>query len=75
MTLGGEGEEPVADAQIRIGNKLDQGDTFQFVVPGGIWQTTRLDREEERRYGFALVSCVVSPAFMPDDCYLPHPLF
>ncbi len=75
MTLGGDKEKPTGNTTVRIGDKLDQGDMFQFVVPGGIWQTTRLDQESERIHGFALVSCIVSPAFMPEDCYLPNPLF
>lgn len=75
MTLGGEKEEPDGNTQVRIGDKLDQGDTFQLVVPGGIWQTTQLEQESERKHGFALVSCIVSPAFTPEDCYLPDPLF
>lgn len=73
MTLGGTKKEPEQEQQIRIGSKLDQSDQFQFVVPGGMWQTTRLD--SDREYGFALVSCVVSPAFQEEDCYLPEPLF
>ena len=67
------GDSPEQEQQIRIGNRLDQGDAFQFVVPGGIWQTTRLDTK--RKHGFALVSCIVSPAFLEEDCYLPEPLF
>lgn len=34
MTLGGAGGTPEQEQQIRIGNRLDQGDAFQFVVPG-----------------------------------------
>lgn len=70
MTLGGDGEEPISGEEIRIGSNLEAGDQFQVVVPANQWQTTRLESG-----GYALVSCIVSPAFHEDDCYLPNPLF
>ena len=45
---------------------MDSG--YVSVVPAGAWQTTRVVDGD-----FALVSCVVSPAFRDEDCYLPHP--
>lgn len=67
MTLGGMGERPVAAETLLIGPGLVQGERFQAVVPAGTWQTTRLLRGE-----FALVSCVVSPAYEDEDCYMPE---
>lgn len=63
MTLGGAGSWPKAESTQAIGPDQPVG-----VVPAGIWQTTRI-----REGAFVLVSCVVSPAFRDEDCYLPHP--
>lgn len=63
MTLGGTGNWPKAEATLAIGPDCPVG-----VVPAGVWQTTRIKEGD-----FVLVSCVVSPAFRDEDCYLPHP--
>lgn len=42
---------------VRLGPAIDLGERPQFVVPPDAWQAAHADR------GWALVSCVVSPAF------------
>ncbi|GHV66548.1 cupin [Spirochaetia bacterium] len=62
QTLGGRGSAP-GDKTIRLlGADADGGASFQSVIPPGVWQTTKL-----REGDFALVSCIVSPAFRPED--------
>lgn len=68
MTLGGSGDTPTPEQTILFGPRLGVDDGYVAVAPGGQWQTTRVVDGD-----FALVSCVVSPAFADDDCYLPHP--
>jgi len=63
MTLGGAGDWPRAETQIPIGPEDLVG-----IVPANVWQTTRVSEGE-----FVLVSCVVSPAFRDEECYLPEP--
>ncbi len=63
MTLGGTGDWPRAEKTQVIGP-----DSFVGVVPAMVWQTTRVVEGD-----FALVSCVVAPAFQDAECYLPHP--
>lgn len=64
MTLGGGGDWPSADRPTQtIGP-----DSLVGMVPAGVWQTTRVKEGD-----FALVSCVVAPAFREEECYLPHP--
>ena len=41
----------------RLGDDVLAGETPQFVIPPGEWQTATADR------GWALVSCIVSPGF------------
>ncbi len=62
-TLGGTADWPKADKVQHIGPSSPVG-----VVPGLVWQTTRVVDGD-----WALVSCVVAPAFRDEDCYLPHP--
>ena len=62
-TLGGSGDWPRAEVRQEIGPGQ-----FVSAVPAGVWQTTRVCRGD-----FALVSCVVAPAFRDEDCLLPHP--
>ncbi|MCG6189558.1 cupin domain-containing protein [Maribellus maritimus] len=47
----------------RVGNQLEAGDVFQFVVPKNTWFAARLLNAE----GFALVGCTVSPGFYFGD--------
>jgi len=65
MTQGGGGDEPSADKEIVLGAAPDKGESFHLVVPDGVWQTTRV-----KDGGFALVSCVVAPAFCEEDFFL-----
>lgn len=67
-TLGGTGDRPVPGAKQVFGPRLGVDSGYLAVIPGGQWQTTRVADGD-----FALVSCVVSPAFREEDCYLPHP--
>ncbi len=62
-TLGGTADWPKADKVQQIGPSSPVG-----VVPGLVWQTTHVVDGD-----WALVSCVVAPAFRDEDCYLPHP--
>lgn len=64
MTLGGTGDWPDKERTVQsIGP-----DHLVGVVPALVWQTTQVVQGD-----FALVSCVVAPAFYEEDCYLPHP--
>lgn len=63
MTLGGTGDWPAGGEKQVIDSRHPVG-----VVPAQVWQTTRVAEGD-----FALVSCVVAPAFRDEDCYLPHP--
>lgn len=67
MTLGGTGESPVPESTLRVGPRLEQGESFQIMAPPGQWQTTRVIDGE-----YVLVSCVVSPSFDDADCLLPE---
>ncbi len=67
MALGGQDERPAEEKQIMIGPSLLEGESFQAVVPAGVWQTTRVLRGD-----FALVSCIVSPAYEDADFYMPE---
>lgn len=68
MTLGGRGEVPVEERRVVFGPRLGIDEGFVSSVDAGVWQTTRVAEGD-----WALVTCVVSPAFRPEDCYLPHP--
>lgn len=68
MTLGGTGEAPVEERKTVFGPRLGADEGYVSVVPAGHWQTTRVADGE-----WALVTCVVSPAFREEDCLLPHP--
>lgn len=46
-------------SKVKIGNRLDQGEIPQFVVPAKIWFAAEIIASE----GFALVGCTVSPGF------------
>jgi predicted cupin superfamily sugar epimerase len=59
LDLGGRdpvGPGPVT--RLRLGMRIQDGDSPQQLVPGGCWQRARPDGDEP-----ALVSCVVSPGF------------
>ncbi|RYZ27071.1 MAG: cupin domain-containing protein [Chitinophagaceae bacterium] len=43
----------------RLGKQLDEGETFQFVVPAGCWFAS----EPAQETAFALVGCTVAPGF------------
>ena len=68
MTLGGSGERPTEEKHILFGPRMGVDEGFVSVAPAGAWQTTHVVDGD-----WALVTCVVSPAFRPEDCYLPHP--
>jgi predicted cupin superfamily sugar epimerase len=59
LQLHGDGNGQV----VRIGNRLDQGERPQVVVPRGVWQGSRLVRGG----GWALLGCTVSPGFEFED--------
>lgn len=66
MTLGGGGEAPEAGKTLPLGPRIEAGEQFQLLAPAGQWQTTRVVDGD-----FALVSCVVCPAYRDEDCLLP----
>ena len=66
MTLGGTGDKPCPEGTLSLGPRLREGEQFQILAPADQWQTTRLVDGD-----FALVSCVVAPAFHEEDCLLP----
>lgn len=66
MTLGGTGDAPSPEGTLSLGPRLREGERFQILAPADQWQTTRLVDGD-----FALVSCVVAPAFHEEDCLLP----
>ena len=45
--------------EVLIGPNLAAGEVVQLVVPGGVWQGSRLVGEE----GFALFGCTMAPGF------------
>lgn len=61
-TLGGEGIAPKASSTLSLGSNFIAGEQLSTLVPASHWQTTRLASGD-----FALVSCIVSPAFHEDD--------
>ncbi|WP_127844191.1 cupin domain-containing protein [Psychroflexus aestuariivivens] len=46
-------------SKVKIGNRFDQGEIPQFVVPAKVWFSAEIISSE----GFALVGCTVSPGF------------
>ena len=45
--------------EVTLGTELSAGQVPQLVVPGGVWQGTRLRGSD----GFALLGCTVAPGF------------
>ena len=70
MTLGGDGRQPEPNESILIGPGLAKGERFQALAPEGHWQTTQVKEGD-----FALVSCIVSPGYEPEDFSLPPASF
>ena len=66
MTLGGTGLTPQPEGTLHLGPRLREGERPQILACAGQWQTTRLVEGD-----FALVSCIVAPAFHEEDCLLP----
>ena len=63
LTLGGDGDAPAEPGDVaRLGPDISAGQAPQQLVPPGVWQTARNDGAEP-----TLVSCIVSPAFHPDE--------
>ena len=52
---------------IRIGNKLENGDFFQFVVPARTWFAS----EVENKTSYSFCGCTVSPGFDFRDFEMP----
>ena len=52
VTLGGQGESPAPEKEIRLNGK-----NLQCLIPGGTWQRAKAGDAD------VLVSCIVSPAF------------
>ncbi len=48
---------------IRLGNKLEQGEVFQAVVPAGCWFGSKPAGTTAEETAFSLVGCTVAPGF------------
>jgi predicted cupin superfamily sugar epimerase len=48
---------------VMLGQNIEKGETFQFVVPAGVWFAS----EPASGTAFSLVGCTVSPGFDFDD--------
>ncbi|MDR0654971.1 MAG: cupin domain-containing protein, partial [Treponema sp.] len=66
QSLGGGGESPAETSVQLIGSNPGAGESFHAVIPPDTWQTTRILKGD-----FVLVSCIVSPAFSPEDFSFP----
>ena len=62
LTLGGSGDVPAEPEELQLGPDLVTGQRPQQLIPPGVWQTARNSGTEP-----TLVSCLVSPAFHPDE--------
>lgn len=49
--------------QAKLGHRLKEGETFQYVVPAGVWFAVEPAPESE----FALTGCTVAPGFSFED--------
>lgn len=70
VTLELGGRDPVGPGpatRLRLGCRIEDGESPQQLVPGGCWQRARPSGEEP-----ALVTCVVSPGFEQDDFRMLH---
>ena len=67
MLQGGDGEEPMPDKELLLGPRPENGESFSVAVPAGVWQTTRVSGG-----GYALVTCMVAPAFDERDFFYAH---
>lgn len=52
---------------LELGNDLDAGQTFQFVVPGGVWKASSLNAGPS---GYGLLGEAVAPGFEYEDMQL-----
>lgn len=68
LTLGGSGAVPRPADTVVLGPGIAGGERPQQLVPPGVWQTARNGGPEA-----TLVSCIVSPAFHPDEFRLKAP--
>jgi predicted cupin superfamily sugar epimerase len=65
QSLGGCGDAPAVACPRLIGPDPEAGEQFHAVIPPDTWQTTRILKGD-----FVLVSCIVSPAFSPEDFFM-----
>ena len=68
LTLGGDGDAPAKELEVVLGPGIVAGERPQQLVPPGVWQTAQNCGSEP-----TLVSCIVSPAFHPDEFRLATP--
>ncbi|GGI99448.1 cupin domain-containing protein [Streptomyces brasiliensis] len=68
IRLGGDGAAPdeAAARPVVLGAGVEHGETPQFVVPGGVWQTAEPAGDQP-----VLVTCVVAPGFDMRDFEMP----
>lgn len=64
LWLGGGGARPVEGEEIVLGGGVENGQTPQALVPGGVWQRAAPAPDARTE---VLVTCVVSPGFDEDD--------
>ena len=70
VTLDLGGRDPAGPGpatRLRLGCRIEEGESPQQLVPGGCWQRARPSGDEA-----VLVSCVVSPGFEQEDFRLLH---
>lgn len=53
---------------IKLGNKIEKGETFQYVVPAGYWFAS----EPAPQTSFSFAGCTVAPGFDFEDFELAH---
>jgi uncharacterized protein len=66
LVLGGDGEAPGDEHPIVLGDRVEDGQVPQALVPGGTWQRAAPRGADAE----VLVTCVVSPGFDDADFVL-----
>ena len=62
LTLGGTAPRPNAQGTFLLGSYSDKDADTHLTIAANVWQTAEMDCGD-----FVLVSCIMSPAFVPED--------
>ncbi len=62
LTLGGTASRPKAQETFLLGSYSDKDADTHLTIPANVWQTAEMDHGD-----FVLISCIMSPAFVPED--------